>query len=498
MSNIIQAAFNKSLDTYGSFRLSAIKAISSAGGGGGGSPYSVAANNGPLESLGGTNSAARQYSALRDIPYTAIRPIAIKCADQPIKVGYAPSKAVVSAEDRKMRTKSLLPTRVYQDAPRFVQKAMVDGVEVDNSHWLLDSLDEPNPYMDGWSLRYCSVMSLIATGDAFWMIDESGGRLQFYYLPKTWVTPKHLEGDPFSFYEVKPPNIATEPLPVPREDMIHFRFVDPADPLGSMSPLQTQARAVNTDDEIQKAQFAAMKNGLYPGMILHAGRLPPKPNETGLGPRPVLTPEQRRTLIDTIRLHASGAMHYGDPLIIDGMIEAAEPYMRTPAELGFLDSSQLTRDRIMHGLGVNPIVTGQVENANRASAVAANETFYQNVVNPILTLQSNALTQRLSTRDSAAGRKLHVWIEKAVARDEDLQLSKMQAASTAGAITKNEWRESLGLEKVTDPEADKLPPPPAPAGAPPGAGGLKPAGKKRKRRDRGRDFFVKGLLSELF
>lgn len=496
--SIIEAAFSRASQAHFGMRTLANKAASSFGAPAGVGPYHGAAvNAGPFDTLSSARDASRQYGAVKDIPFTAIRPIAVKFAEQPIRVGFAASpQALLDSAGRGIRTKAMAQSPSYTNAPRFVQKAMVEGVEVDNSHWLIDALEEPNPYMDGWSLRFCAAVSLCATGDAYWVIDDSQERPQFYYLPKTWVTPVHEDGRPFAYYNVKPPTSTGEPLRVPTESVIHMRMADPANPLDSISVLQLQARAVNTDDEIQKSQAAAMRNGIYPGLVLRAGRLPPKPGETGQGPLPHLTPEQRRTLLDSIRLHYSGALHHGEPLIVDGMIEGVEPFTRSPAELGFLDSSQLTKNRIMHGFGVNAIVTGENENANRASAVAANETFYANVVNPLLTLASKAITQKLSNRDVQAGRKLYVWIEAAVARDDDLRLQKLSAASTAGAVTKNEWREFAGLEKSAEPDADKLPTPPAPE--PPGAETTKPPPKKkRKRRDRGLDFFVKGLLSGL-
>lgn len=494
-----------------SFEVSARKAVSAGATSAGPYATSSATQQQPFADSQSLANAAKQYGALRDIPYTAIRPIAVKVASQEILLGYKDTsektKEKLSPAASRLRTKSL----TYELAPPFMRKKIAEGLDPVEDHFLLDVLENPNPYTSGWALKYCTAMSLSATGDAFWLIDrgpagaegQAGAITGFWYLPKTWVTPVH-DPVPFAAYKIRPPG---EPdrtdLPnVPAADMIHFRYPDPGNPLGSMSPLQTQARAVNTDDEIQKAQLASMRNSIHPSVILRAGRLPPKPGETGQGPLPVLTPEQRRQLTDSIRLHASGAMHFGDPLIIDGMIEGVEQFSRSPAELDFPNGSGLTKDRIMQGLGVNPIVAGQIQDANRASAYVAHKGFFDLVVNPVLALMSATLTARLSGADPTAGRKLYIWLEEAVAEDADLNLAKMTGAQTAMAVTKNEWREFCQLPKSDDPEADKLPKPPEPAplGKPPGVSSSKPKpkpGGKRKslRRKQAHDFFVKGLLS---
>lgn len=516
----IEHAFDSAAELYKSFRMMATKAAAGGGGSGAG-PYAVdaATQAGVFGQSNNMASAAKQYAALRDIPYTAIRPIAVKVASQPVLVGYkATAEKRLSPDMAKLRTKSLL----WETAPYFMRKQIAEGLEPEQDHVLLDAFEDPNEFMTGWALRYCTAMSICATGDAFWQIDRTrpDGRLGFWYLPKTWVTPVHTPERPFAYFKVQPPGSTDELPPVPYDDMLHFRFPDPSNPLGSMSPLQSQARAVNTDDEIQKSQFASMKNGVHPSVVLRAGRLPPKPGESGQGPLPVLTAEQRRQLIDAIRLHYSGATHFGDPIIVDGMIEGVEPFGRGPADLDFPNGSKLTKDRIMQGIGTNPVMAGQIEGANRASSYVAQDVFYAISVNPILTLMSETKTARLARTDTTPGRKLYIWLEEAKANDEDLNLAKMTGAQTAMAVTKNEWREFVGLPKSDDPEADKLPVPPEP---PAPAGGVavnigkkKPAKKKPKPGDKPKpgsaakkkkriaarkalahDFFVKGLISAL-
>ncbi len=476
----LDSAYAAAADLDKAFYLGATKAAASSRGAGG-SPYAAesASRGNPFGQSQNLANASKQYAALRDVPYTAIRPIAVKVADQPIRVGFTASRTPKGQSNPAgMRTKSL----IYLSAPTFIQKQIAEGMEPDLSHPLLEAFESPNDDMTGWALLYCTAFSIYATGDAYWMIDRTiAERLQFYYLPKTWITPIHTKQRAFAAYKMQAPGVAdTDAQIIPFQDMLHFRFPDPADPLGSMSPLQSQARAVNTDDEIQKAQFASMKNGIHPSVLLRAGKLPGPPGAESQGIVPVLTPEQRKQLIDTIRMHAAGAMHFGDPMIIDGMIEGVEQFSRSPAELAFPDGSRLTKDRIMQGIGTSPVVAGQSENANRAGSATAHDIHYGLNVNPVLSLMGQTMTSRLSVTDQVPGRKLYVWFEIATAKDAELDLAKMTGAQAAQAVTKNEWREFCGLPKSTEADADSLPKPLPPAGAPAGTGPTRPKPPPKK------------------
>jgi phage portal protein BeeE len=470
-------------------RESARLTLTKAAGGGPGGAYSP---GGTIESsLYDRNmaSATKQYRAAKTgWPYAAIRPAAVKIAEQPIRAGRKKKAGGKgsgnSSGSGKFKVKSSAPAGFKQFA---------EGLEVMDDHTALSIFENPNPHSSGWSLLHSTGFSILATGQGFWWIVdrpqaadtdslEVQPAIQLWYLPSNWVKPIHKEGRPFSAYRVTPPGTAdVDGFIVQPQDMCHFLFPDPEDPTQPMSPLQALARAVNTDDEIQKAQYASMINAMKPGMVLTAGRLDPPPGMTGQGPRPVLTPEQRQQLISSIRMAYAGAMHFGDPIIVDGMIEGVEPYTLTPAELDFMGGSTLTKDRIFQGIGTNPIVAGQIQDANRAQAAIAHEGFYGLVVNPVAGLISQEVTRKVGPRVSAGGERIYIWIEEAKARDADLERGKMQDAITAGnGVLVDEFREWMGLTPFGDARGQKFigeqPPPP-----PGGPGGVKPAKPKGKR-----------------
>jgi hypothetical protein len=88
----------------------------------------------------------------------------------------------------------------------------------------------------------------------------------------------------------------------------------------------------------------------------------------------------------------SGAAKTGEPIILDALIQEVEPYTLLPSEMDFTQSGAVVRDRILMAYGVNPIVLGWTENANRASATVADEGFCFGKCAPVCRMIGDALT----------------------------------------------------------------------------------------------------------
>jgi phage portal protein BeeE len=251
---------------------------------------------------------------------------------------------------------------------------------------------------------------------------------------------------------VRPKN-ASEGFEVAGDDLVYFSLPDPSDPFGCLSPLQSQAPAVATDEAIQVAQFRSFKNGIFPGVMIRAGRLPNMLGGTE-GPRPVLTQAQRSELTEAIKKSYRGVQNYHEPLIVDGLIESVEKFSLTPAELDFLNSGQVTKARIFQAFGVSPFAVGQVENGNRAAMIVAQQTFAENVLNPLIALLSESMTAWLGPRYAGKGERLIVWVDPVVPKDSELDAQNWNNALRAGACSVNEYRRNV-LNAADMPGGDK-------------------------------------------
>lgn len=524
-----------------------------------GGSYGVFAGTG-AENLG---KFQRQYAAVKDVTWTAIRPAALKIAELPLRAGFKtvggeaskppkPGKPNLnsSSDDdkegnesqggnfpsRKPPRKSLgiftkatdahpweTPTYIRSEISSWQKSHGESNVDAIDTHPLLESIEDPNPLLTRWGLLFCTGVSLLATGRGLWWIEEGGtgqdGSEQpftIWYIPCSWAKPLHLEGKPFAAWKITPPGTnESDGWIVSGDDMLHFFYPDPGNPTKPWSTIQAISRPINTDDQIQTAQFSALVNAVKPGMVIKAGRLPdPRTGSTSTGPRPILQPEQRSQLISAIKLAYGGATKSDEPIIVDGLIEDVVPYTRGPAEMDYRDSMAATADRIRQGIGTNKFVAGDVEGSNRASSYVATQNFYDVVVNPMATLMSQTITNFFRRREnrenreqgqggngngsragkfglagkatSAAGRKLLIWLEHAVAFDQDLKDRRVTMLSkTPELFTKDELRHwamtgeadfpPLGEEGGGNEPAVKTPPKP-PAPSPPVAAGAKENG----------------------
>ncbi len=411
---------------------------------------------------GEARGAKEQYRHFKGWAYVAIKAIAQRVASQPLcltdmgvgKVGsYGQSDDVSGLQDvlddarRRRAANAPKWTKSYGD--------MASG-EIIEQHPLLDALLRPNETMTQWTLMYVTVASLELTGCAYWWFDDSGDSLRIWPLPTHWVTPIHDEDKGLYYaYKVTPKGSNEDEFIVEGKNMAYFPLPDPSNPMGHVSPLQTQSLAVSTDEAIQEAQFRAFKNGIFPGVMMTVGRLPDMPGG-GAGERPILEPEQRKVLVDAAKLFYQGAVNYNEPLVIDGMIEKIEKFSANPSEMDFMDSGNVVKARIFQAFGVNPFILGEVTAGSYAQSAMAEKHFVSTVVNPILDLMGQVITGWMVPFFST-GRKLLAHFEPAEADDADRRLDTWSKAVDAGVVTPNEVRSTLlNLPPCEDPVGDEL------------------------------------------
>lgn len=392
--------------------------------------------------------------------FSCVRAIASRVAGQAIRVGR-----------KAKRARGTQASKAYEPhldrAPGFVrQRAAGGGIDLLDDHELVTALADPNDLMTVWSLLFVTIASLELCGKSYWWITrDADGKESVWPLPSPWVTPLHDRGL-FDAYRVQPNNMAA-PFVLPGADVLRFHYSDPADPLGSVSPLSRLASAVRADEAVATSQESSFRQGINPGWILTVGKDAQVPGMTsGTGPRLTLTPGQRAQIVHMIRSHHRGVTRHGEPLILDSLIESAVRASLTPVEMDYIASGRMTRERVCLGFGVNEIVLGRVESVNKASSWAAESNFISQTVNPKISLVSQVMTGWFSARYKDPN--LVCWVEPCFALDEELELQKILAVADRQGCTINELRQHvMGWGPVTDGERLALPPakPAAPAKA---------------------------------
>lgn len=357
--------------------------------------------------------------------YTAINVIAKRVAGQ---------RVLVARTDKASGQKS------FHWQPH--AKSWLDDLVPLANHPLIAAIHSPNPLMTKWGLMYSTVTSLQIHGTAFWWTARGdNGKFQIWPLPSSWMLP----GDNFhNTWEVRPYGVAIEPFTLPNEDVAYFNIPDHANPFLSRSPVSAQADAIEADEAIQEAQARTFLNGIFPGLAVIAGDVTDidSGGDSG-GGRPILYDHQRTQIMQTLRKFHQGIGNYGAFVILDALIRDIKPITNKPAEMDFLNSGSASKSRVFENFGVNDIIVGSTEGANRAQAVVAEETLCINVLNPIIELMSERLDASVAPR---FGKSLTCWIEPARAHDKELEIEEWANALKWGVATRDEYRARvLGL-----------------------------------------------------
>lgn len=402
--------------------------------------------------FGGDSAAEQNYREFRNWVYVFIKAICTRLSGQEYQVGQ-----VIGAEaNPERRAKPGMSKAQRATLPSFLKSAHQE-LEIFESHPLLDLLNRPNQLQGKAEFLSLSITNLYLTGQAYFLRDgfekNDGEVSEIWAIPTSWVAPQH-DGKPFSSYKIKFGSMATA-VDVPPEAVQRIYFPDPSGVSEAYSPVAAAITPIRTDNLIQSSQEKMFENGIFPRLVLRAARMPSQDGSTEQQRRFVLTSAQRKHLTFTIRQLWKGVANYGDPPIIDGMIDDITKLSNSPAEMDWLQSGAQVKARIAQAFGVNPIVVGEITGVNRAQATVADQMFCDGVINPLIGMLSIALTEFLGPEFDQELR-IKIWLELCVALDAEMSLKKHDTARKNGDINRDEYRAFMGLPPGEEPERSKI------------------------------------------
>lgn len=391
----------------------------------------------------------RRYALFRGWVHAAVNALAVEASGQEPHVGRM-TGGKNNGKPKQQKNSRLVKDYDIRKMPKFAAtKAAKEQIEVFQDHPLLDSLNKPNPIQYGWQFVYSFVANLCLTGWGYIVGGTNDeGEIEFYSIPTTWVHPDHSEGAFSKFRIINPSNPTTNAEPLTREQVAFAYLPNPADPLAALAPAQAQNEAVKIDERIQTSQVLFFENALFPSAIVTIGKNP-HPDVPG-GMRPRLSAAQRRQVYGAIRKVSAGVANYGNPAIIDGMIESIERLSATQNEIGWEKSEKSVRTRILSAFGVHPFILGEEMAGSYAQAYVVQDRFCRRV-NVFLSLLGTIMTDfapPLLGKNNDD--KMLVWWEEAKATDPSMEKSLWEGARGRDDITQNEFRAFMNLPPDED------------------------------------------------
>jgi hypothetical protein len=146
----------------------------------------------------------------------------------------------------------------------------------------------------------------------------------------------------------------------------------------------------------------------------------------------------------------SGVANYGNPAIIDGMIEKIERLSATQNEIGWEKSEKTVRTRILSAFGVHPFILGEEMAGSYAQAYIVQELFNKRV-NVFLSMLSTLMTNFVPKLiEGGEKEKLVIWYEQAKATDPSMEKSLWEGARGREDVSQNEFRAFMNLPPDED------------------------------------------------
>lgn len=382
---------------------------------------------------------ALQVQQFRGWVYCAVRAIAEEIAGQPIQVAYR--RDYDQAEDARKAGKA---GRYLSKQHRRKALARLQSHEelelVHHRHPLRRLLDNPNP-PDTYELFWQKLeLNLELTGNGYiWAIpNQLGQPMELWVLPSHWVWPAERTQEQIragvlvAGCEIRPYGVRSgSGVILPPEEVIHIPLPHPLTPFDGFAPTTAGAPWIDTAAAVDTARYSAMKQGIWPGLILSL--------------MPEMADPDQPTL-DRLRARFrdlyQGADKAGKPLVLAPGMEVAQA-TRPPTEMDFVDSSDQMRDLVLALYRTSKAVLGITAEVNRASMEAAIAIWMRGCIKPRLRLIDGVLTEKLARRFDD---DLVVYHDDPTPDDQEHVLAKQKLHLAVGVRTLNEVRAEEGLE----------------------------------------------------
>lgn len=317
--------------------------------------------------------------------------------------------------------------------PNWLKSTQWADLEPLATHPLLTLINNPNPYMTQQTLMWVTTFSLKATGKFFWWFNRTRNGMTLWYVPAHWVSPDP-EAKNSERWLIKPEGFDGEPYTVDGTEMLAQWWPDPMNPMDALSPMAASSRTVLTADAIEEAQYTGMIGGQMPANAFIIGE---RTDSDGIKRRPQLTEDQRKELEARFKSLYGGPRNHGNIILLDALVEDVKRLSMAPTEMDYVASSKIVARKIQQLIGTNPVMMGEIENANRASATVAEDIFLANQINPILTLIGQGLTQFCEKSKLFGAEKIIVYYQELIARDPELEQKDWHKAVDMGFIDRD-------------------------------------------------------------
>ena len=301
---------------------------------------------------------------------------------------------------------------------------------------LTENPSEMFPELDGYALKYLTVVLTELLGECFWVKFRTGNKVtEILPFPPAWCILTPTAGNPNFLFQPFG-TTASRTITVPPSDVVWFKQMDMTDPYG-----RGRGRTEAVGDEIDSDEMAAkwQKNYFYNDAT------PPIWVNLPGAQKPDL--ERMR---DTWTQRLGGWLNARKPAFTNADGVTITKLGDTGREMDFVESRKYMRDVFLQHYQIPPEMFGIIESSNRSTIDSAFYLYSKNVIQKRLGFYERAITRQLITPDFDARLVLKFKFE--IPEDEAFKLQKVNEGLTRGALTRADWKKAMGykVEKGDD------------------------------------------------
>lgn len=253
-------------------------------------------------------------------------------------------------------------------------------------------LRQPAPGISRQSYMERTLLHLLLGGNAVSQKVRAGGvpRELWPLLPDV-VLPVTDQVGMLDYYQVQgiaAGRFAAGSDKINPKDVVHYQFTDPANPLWGMSPIQSAARAVDTEVAATAWNYNSLLNGSKTsGMLVIKGEL---------------TEDQYNHVVEMVKAKHEGPANAGRIWVLSGDASFT-PTNATGADMEFATGRRFNREEICAVYGVPPQILGSEGASTYNNFETAEEVFWLGTVPGWLDLLANTLQVQLVPDFAEAG-----------------------------------------------------------------------------------------------
>ena len=314
-----------------------------------------------------------------------------------------------------------------------VRKMGVEAVPLPDHEFyaLMDNPSAMFPELDGYAVKYVTVVLVELLGEAFWVkVRGASDKIEeILVFPPAWCISTPTKANP-SFMFQPFGTTAGHVITVGPKDVVWFKQPDITDPFGrGRGRTEAVGGELDSDEMAEKWQKNFYYNDATPPLWINV---------------PGAQTSDLERLRDTWGQRLGGWLNARKPAFTNSDGVQVQKLADTPKEMDFVESRRYLRDEFLHHYAIPPEMFGILENSNRSTIDAAYYLFSKNVIAKRKGFYERAITRQLIAPDY--DNRLEARFQFDIPEDESFKLQKVNEGLARGALTRADWKRAMGYK----------------------------------------------------